>query len=103
MRQVVIENPMRAGDPPRAAAAKPLCQHRAHDAADRIYQASVRGKPGEKLLLPNLQPYDTLGSTRYVDFDTTRNTYAKAPDRCPEWNAKTAIRLHLDAAADAEV
>jgi len=54
----------------------------AHDAADRIYQAIVRGKPGEKLLLPNLQPYDTLGSTRYVDFDTTRNTYATAPDRC---------------------
>ena len=27
---------------------------------------------GAQTLLPILQPYDTLGSTRYVDFDTTR-------------------------------
>jgi len=54
----------------------------AHDAADRVYQGIVRGNPGQKLLLPNLQPYDTVGSTRYVDFDTTRDLFATAPDRC---------------------
>ncbi|MGA2035492.1 MAG: DEAD/DEAH box helicase family protein [Thermoguttaceae bacterium] len=47
----------------------------AHDAADRIYQGIVRGKPGEKRLLPIPQPYETLGSTRGVDFDTTRDIY----------------------------
>jgi type III restriction enzyme len=54
----------------------------AHDAADKIYQSIVRGNPGDKLLLPIPQPYDTLGSTRGVDFDTTRNTYDTKPDKC---------------------
>jgi len=30
---------------------------------------------GEKILKPMLRPYDTVGSTRYVDFDTTRPVY----------------------------
>jgi type III restriction enzyme len=47
----------------------------AHDAADRIYHAIIRSQSGETTLLPILQPYDALGSTRYVDFDTTRPTY----------------------------
>ncbi|MBL7040109.1 MAG: DEAD/DEAH box helicase family protein [Pirellulaceae bacterium] len=54
----------------------------AHDASDRIYGSIVKGKPGEKTLMPLLQPYDTLGSTRYVDFDTTRPVYETAPDKC---------------------
>jgi type III restriction enzyme len=29
-----------------------------------------------------LRPYDTIGSTRYVDFDTTRPVYATRDDRC---------------------
>lgn len=44
----------------------------AHDAADRIYQAIVASTDGTAALKPILSPYDTLGSTRYVDFDTTR-------------------------------
>ncbi len=54
----------------------------AHDAADRIYRAIVTSTNGEKTLKPILRPYDTLGSTRYVDFDTTRNTYPTRADRC---------------------
>ena len=54
----------------------------AHDAADRIYKAIVASSPGDKSLKPVLRPYDTTGSTRYVDFDTTRQTYATRPDRC---------------------
>jgi type III restriction enzyme len=54
----------------------------AHDAADRIYKAIVASTPGEKRLQPILQPYDTLGSTRYVDFDTIRPTYATRADKC---------------------
>jgi type III restriction enzyme len=33
-------------------------------------------------LKPILRPYDTLGSTRYVDFDTTRPVYATKADKC---------------------
>jgi type III restriction enzyme len=29
-----------------------------------------------------LRPYDTIGSTRYVDFDTTRPTYETNPHKC---------------------
>jgi len=54
----------------------------AHDAADRIYAAIVKGDPGERRLKPILQPYDTIGSSRYVDFDTTRPVYATAEDKC---------------------
>jgi type III restriction enzyme len=54
----------------------------AHDAADRIYKAIVQSSAGEKALKPILRPFDTLGSTRYVDFDTTRPVYATDPTRC---------------------
>ena len=32
--------------------------------------------------MPILRPYDTLGSTRYVDFDTTRPVCATRADKC---------------------
>ncbi|MGH9351611.1 MAG: BPTD_3080 family restriction endonuclease, partial [Terriglobia bacterium] len=54
----------------------------AHDAADRIYKAIVASTHQEKILKPILRPYDPVGSTRYVDFDTTRNVYATREDRC---------------------
>lgn len=68
----------------------------AHDAADRIYRAIVASESGEKRLKPILHPYDTLGSTRYVDFDTTRDVYQTDPTKChvshvaldSDWEAK---------------
>ena len=54
----------------------------AHDAADRIYRSIVSAAGGEKRLLPILRPYDTVGSTRYVNFDTTRPVYATDPQKC---------------------
>ncbi len=54
----------------------------AHNAADKIYRAIVEGEAGEKRLMPILQPYDTEGSTRYVDFDTTRAVMPTRPDKC---------------------
>lgn len=59
-----------------------LFAENAHDAADRIYQAIVLADPGEKRLLPIAKPYDTLGSTRYVSFDTIRPTYRTEAARC---------------------
>jgi type III restriction enzyme len=54
----------------------------AHDAADRIYKAIVASTDGTAALKPILRPYDTLGSTRYVDFDTTRAVYATKAEKC---------------------
>jgi type III restriction enzyme len=54
----------------------------AHNAADKIYRAIVAGEAGEKRLMPILQPYDTVGSTRYVDFDTTRAVMPTRADKC---------------------
>ena len=54
----------------------------AHDAADRIYKAIVASTDGTLALKPILRPYDTLGSTRHVDFDTTRAVYATRDDKC---------------------
>ena len=66
----------------------------AHDAADRIYRAIVASggdreggahKEGAHVgapLRPILRPYDPIGSTRYVDFDTTRPVYPTDPRKC---------------------
>lgn len=73
-----------------------------HDAADRVYGAVVSSQDGVKRLMPILRPYDTIGSTRYVDFDTTRPTYSTDPLKChvshvvadtDSWEQKTAQAL----------
>jgi len=52
------------------------------EAANRIYRSIVDATTGEKVLKPILFPYDTEGSTRFVDFDTSRAVYATREDRC---------------------
>jgi len=47
----------------------------AHTAADKLYHSIVASTEGEKALKPILEPYNTVGSTRYVDFDTTKPVY----------------------------
>jgi len=54
----------------------------AHDASDRIYKAIVASSDDAPSLMPILRPYDTIGSTRYVDFDTTRPVYSTRQDKC---------------------
>ncbi|MEW6672503.1 MAG: BPTD_3080 family restriction endonuclease [Thermodesulfobacteriota bacterium] len=54
----------------------------AYAAADRIYKAIVQSSDGIPALKPILRPYDTLGSTRHVDFDTIRPVYATKEDKC---------------------
>jgi len=58
-----------------------LLRH-ADDAADRIYRAIVAAEPGETAVLAVLAPYDQTGSTRYVDFDTTKPIMLTKPERC---------------------
>lgn len=54
----------------------------AHDAADKIYKSIVASDKGNKTLKPLLKPYDTIGTTRHVEFDTTRPVYSTRPDKC---------------------
>jgi type III restriction enzyme len=51
-------------------------------AIDRIYRSIVGADPGPKRLKPILRPYDVLGSTRYVAFDTTKPVWTTDPDKC---------------------
>jgi type III restriction enzyme len=71
----------------------------AHDAADRIYRAIVVAHDDTSSLKPLLRPFDTVGSTRWVDFDTTKPVMPTHPDRCHvshvvadtgSWEQKTA-------------
>ncbi|MCE5273251.1 DEAD/DEAH box helicase family protein [bacterium] len=54
----------------------------AHDAADRIYKAIVASTDGTATLKPIMQPFDQIGTTRYVDFDTGRPVYPTREDKC---------------------
>lgn len=51
-------------------------------AAEHIYKSIIRAATGKNILKPILRPYDTLGSTRYVDFDTIKPTYTTDPAKC---------------------
>ncbi|HEX4136333.1 MAG TPA: DEAD/DEAH box helicase family protein [Bryobacteraceae bacterium] len=46
------------------------------EAGEKIYRSIAAGLQGEKRIKPILFPYDVEGTTRYVDFDTARPTYA---------------------------
>jgi type III restriction enzyme len=46
-----------------------------HAAADRIHQSIVAGTRGEKRLLPILRPYEPIGSTDDVRFETTKTCF----------------------------
>ncbi len=54
----------------------------ANEATGRIYRAVVAASDETASLKPILRPYDPTGSTRYVDFDTTRPVYATREDKC---------------------
>lgn len=72
-----------------------------HAAAEKIYSAVVHGTNGQKILKPILRPYDVLGSSKQVGFDTRRDTYRTREDKChlnyvaldSSWEAKLAQSL----------
>jgi len=69
-----------------------------HQAADRIYRSIVASTEGTTTLKPMLRPYETVGTTRYVDFQTVRDTYKTRADKChvshvaldSDWESKLA-------------
>jgi type III restriction enzyme len=71
-------------------------------AADRIYQSIVASTVGQKTLRALPQPYDPVGSTTNVEFDTTRNVYPTRADKChlnyvvadtDSWEQRLALAL----------
>jgi len=52
------------------------------DAAERIYHSIVRTAGGDRRLVAMLKPYDTVGSTDWVDFDTSKSVRQTDPDKC---------------------
>jgi type III restriction enzyme len=73
----------------------------AHDVADRIHRAIASSEPRDPRLRPIPVPYDPVGSSRYVDFDTTRSVWATRRDKShvshvvldSNWEAKLAESL----------
>lgn len=59
-----------------------LLHELAETAAEHIYKSIIRADAGVNILKPILRPYDTVGSTKYVDFDTIKPTYATSVDKC---------------------
>ena len=58
-----------------------LAQH-AERASEHIQAAIVRADEGRRRLVARLAPYDRVGSTRAVDFDTSKRVMPTAPERC---------------------
>lgn len=54
----------------------------AHEAAEHIYRSIAATHSEQKMLRPVLRPYDPVGSTRYVDFDTVLPTWTTDPAKC---------------------
>jgi type III restriction enzyme len=53
-----------------------LLMELAYTASEKIYKSIIAGEQGQKILKPILEPYNTVGSTKYVDFNTTRPVYS---------------------------
>ena len=70
----------------------------AHDAADRIYQAIVASADGAAdASSRSCGPTTRVGSTRYVDFDTTKPTYATRRRQVPRLPRRRRHRLGAEA------
>jgi type III restriction enzyme len=72
-----------------------------HDAAERVHRAIVMGTPGEKRMIPILRPYDAIGSTDDVLFETTKvcfDTIKSHINRVAQdsnWETELAQKLEL--------
>jgi type III restriction enzyme len=80
-----------------------LFTQKANEAAEKIHRAIAAASSGEQRLRALLQPYDTVGSTSFVSFDSTKNTWRTAANRChishvvcdSNWEAKFAQTLEF--------
>lgn len=51
-------------------------------AATKIWNSILKAEKGKKVLMPVLEPYDTMGYTRFVNFHTARPVYTTKADKC---------------------
>ncbi|HVS34518.1 MAG TPA: DEAD/DEAH box helicase family protein, partial [Gemmataceae bacterium] len=78
-----------------------LFVQKANEAAEKIHRAIAAAASTDRRLRAVLQPYDTLGTTAHVSFDTTKPTWRTAADKChvshvpcdSGWEAKFAQTL----------
>jgi type III restriction enzyme len=54
----------------------------AHRAAEKVHRAIAAASPSDRRIRAVLQPYDTVGTTAGVSFDTTKPRWTTARDRC---------------------
>jgi len=56
--------------------------HNAAMAVEKIYRGIVRSDGGDKRLRPILRNFEPVGSTSYIDFDTSKPVFETAPNKC---------------------
>jgi len=59
-----------------------LLEQLAERAVEKIYLSIIQSENGAPRILPRLHPYEPTGSTRYVDFNTTRPVWVTDPAKC---------------------
>ncbi len=59
-----------------------LADNYRQQAAGKIYKAIVTGDPEQERLKPVMRPYDPVGSTRYVGFDTSKPVFSTDAGKC---------------------
>ena len=59
-----------------------LFAYKANEAAEKIHRGIAAAASTEQRLRAILQPYDTLGTTAHVSFDTRKPTYRTRADKC---------------------
>ncbi len=59
-----------------------LVEGKARQVAEKIARAVVAGSEGTKTLKPILRPYDNIGTTQFVDFNTAKPVYETDPKKC---------------------
>jgi type III restriction enzyme len=52
-------------------------------ASEKIYRSILSSVDGQTKVKPILRSFEVIGSTDYVDFDTTKNVYITAEDKSP--------------------
>ena len=72
-----------------------------HAAAEKVHRAIVIGTPGEKRMIPILRPYDAIGSTDDVYFETTKvcfdtgKSHINKVAQDSNWETELAQKLEL--------
>jgi type III restriction enzyme len=59
-----------------------LLSEYAHSAAEKVHRAIEAGTASEQRVRALMQPYDPVGSTTHVNFDTSKRRWTTAPHKC---------------------